>query len=162
MAAYKNWSDEVQASKRTAHTQTANDFDANGLSAELMANKGQGSLPGGGLQRCDALVSKGCHLGNAEAMLGMSWIYGNGRGVQEDDAEAMRWRKMSAEHGDPIAMSSIAYDYEQGKGVTQDYAEAMRWYRKAADREDARAMWSIGHLFELGQGVAQDYADALV
>ena len=161
LAAIKNWSDEFRASKRAARPQTADDFDAKGLSAESMAKKGKEAYEAENYNVALRWFQRAADLGNADAMMGMSWIYGNGRGVPEDDAEATRWRKMSAEHGNPVAMSSIAYDYEQGKGVTQDYVEAMRWYRKAADRDDARAMWSVGHLFELGQGVAQDYAEAM-
>jgi len=41
-AAYKNWSDEFTASKRAAHPQTTtDDFDAKGLSGEVMAKKGK-------------------------------------------------------------------------------------------------------------------------
>jgi TPR repeat protein len=161
LAAIKNWSDEFRASKRAARPQTADDFDAKGLSAESMAKKGKEAYEAENYNVALRWFQRAADLGNADAMMGMTWIYGNGRGVPEDDAEATRWRKMSAEIGNPVAMSSIAYDYEQGKGVTQDYVEAMRWYRKAADRDDARAMWSVGHLFELGQGVAQDYAEAM-
>ena len=160
-AALQNWSKDFDASKRATQS-TDNDFDAKGLSAETIANKGKEAYGAENYNAAMRWFQKAADLGNADAMMGMSWIYENGRGVREDHVEAMRWRKMSAEHGNPVAMSSIGYDYENGEGVTQDYVEAMRWYRMAADRSDVRAIWSIGHLFELGQGVTQDYTQAMV
>lgn len=160
-ATLKNWSDEFDKSKRVAHPVPADDFDAKGLSAEAMAKKGKDAYEAESYDVALRWFRKAADLGNADAMMGMSWIFGNGRGVPKDEPTALRWRKMSAEHGNPVAMTVIAYGYEQGEGVTQDYAEAMRWYRKAADRDDASAKWSIGQLFENGKGVAQDYAEAM-
>ncbi len=159
-AASKRWREEFNKNKRAAHPPTADDFDAKGLSAEAMAKKGKDAYEAENYDAAMRWFKKAADLGNAEAMMGMSWIYGNGRGVPKDEAEAMRWRRMSAQHGNSIAMASIAYEYEEGQGVGQNYAEAMRWYRKAADRGDASAMYSIGRLFELGKGVAQDYVEA--
>jgi hypothetical protein len=179
ISALKNWHDEFEASKQATRAdlnlrpnpfdqindqdnpdQTADDFDAKDLSPESMAKRGKEAYEAANYHAALRWFQKAAALGNAEAMMGMSWIYGNGRGVAQNDAEAMRWRKMSAEHGNPVAMSSIAYDYEYGKGVAQDYAEAMRWYKKAADQDDSSAMRSIGYLFEHGHGVTQDYLEA--
>jgi hypothetical protein len=160
-ATYKNWSDELEASKRAAHTQTYDDFDAKDLSPETMAKKGKEAYEAENYEAALRWFRRAADLGNADAMMGMSWIYGNGRGVPEDDAEAMRWRKMSAEHGNLVAMNSIAGSYEQGEGVPQDYVQAMEWYKEAADRDDTDAMRSIAYLYERGRGVAQDYAEAM-
>ena len=101
-------------------------------------------------------------LGDAQGMMGMNWIYGNGKGVPENDAEALRWLRMAAEHGSTDAMESLGYDCENGgKGVTQDYTEAMRWYRKAADKGDATAMIHVGDLYSSGHGVPLDYSEAM-
>ena len=160
-AAYKKWSDEFEASKRTARPQTADDFDAEGLSAEAMAKKGKEAYDAESYDAAMRWFRKAADLGNAEAMMGMSWMYGNGRGVPQDDAEALRWRKMSAEHGNAVAMWVMGADYEEGKVVSRDYAEAMRWYKKSADLGDAAAMERMGSLYSYGRGVPQDYAEAM-
>jgi TPR repeat protein len=160
-AAYKKWSDEFEASKRAARPQTTDDFDAKGLSAEAMAKKGKEAYEAENYDAAFRWFRKAADLGNADAMMGISWIYGNGRGVPQDDAEALRWRKMSAEHGSAVAMWLVGANYEEGKVVPQDYAEAMRWYKKSADLGDADAMDRIGSLYYYGRGVPQDYAEAM-
>jgi hypothetical protein len=158
----KNWQDELEASKRAAHPQTADDFDAKGLSAQSMADKGKEAYEAESYDAAMRWFRKAADLGNADAMMGMSWMYGNGRSVPQDDTEAMRWKKMSAANGNTIAMWLVGADYENGKGVPQDYTEAMRWYKKSADNGDADAMGRIGFLYANGLGVPQDYAAAML
>lgn len=160
-AAYKKWSDEFEASKRASRPQTTNDFDAKGLSAVAMEKRGKEAYDAENYDAAMRWFRKAADLGNAEAMMGISWIYGNGRGVPQDDAEALRWRKMSAGHGNAVAMWVVGANYEEGKVVPQDYAEAMRWYKKSADLGDADAMGRIASLYSYGRGVPQDYAEAM-
>ena len=158
---YKNWSDELEASKRAALSQTTDDFDAKGLSPESMAKNGKDAYEAENYAAALRWFQKAAALGNADAMMGMSWICGNGRGVPRDDAEALRWLKMSAEHGNAVAMWLVGADYQDGKVVPQDYSEAMRWYKKSADVGNADAMGRIGSLYADGLGVPQDYAEAM-
>ena len=160
-AAYKRWSDEFTASKRGTHPQTADDFDAKGLSAEVMAKKGKEDYDTENYVAAMRWFQKAADLGNADGMMGLSWIYGNGRAVPQDDTEALRWRKMSAEHGNSDAMWLVGTDYEDGKVVAQDYAEAMRWYKKSAGIGNAEAMGRIGSLYANGHGVPKDYTEAM-
>jgi hypothetical protein len=160
-AAYKRWSDESKASQRAAHPQTTDDFNAKGLSAEVMARKGKEAYDAENYDAAMRWFQKAADLGNADAMMGVSWIYGNGRGVPQNDAEALRWRKMSAEHGNSDAMWLVGANYEDGKVVPQDYAEAMRWYQKSAGTGNAEAMGRIGSLYTKGLGVPKDYTEAM-
>ena len=132
-AATNRWSNEIKNSKRIASkSASANDFDAKGLSLEEMAKKGKDAYDAENYVVARGWFEKAAALGNAEAMMGMSWMYGNGRGVPKDQTEALRWRRMSAENGNTDAMWLIGRAYEEGESVPQDYAEAMRWFRKAA------------------------------
>jgi TPR repeat protein len=160
-AATNRWSAELTKSQRAALPPTSDNFDAKGLPPEVMAKKGREAYDAGRYEAALRWFSKAAELGDATAMMGMSWIYGNGRGVPEDNAEAMRWRRMAADHGNTNAMTSIGYSYQQGQGVAKDYAEAMRWYKRAADLGDADGMHDVGWLYELGQGVEQNYAEAM-
>jgi len=160
-AASKRWREEFTKSKRAALLPTADDFDAKGLSAEEMAKKGKEAYDAERYEAALRWFTKAANLGNGDAMMGMSWIYGNGRGVPADNAEAMRWRRMAADQGNTDAMTSIGYAYQEGQGVAQDYVEAMRWFKRAADLGDASGMNDVGLLYQLGQGVAQDYAEAM-
>ena len=76
----------------------------------------------------------------------------SGHGVKQDYAEALRWYRLAADHGNTDAQNSIGALYDTGHGVKQDYAEALRWYRLAADRGDAGAQRNIAWLYENGIG----------
>jgi uncharacterized caspase-like protein len=67
-------------------------------------------------------------------------MYENGRGVNQDYAEALKWYRKAADQGYADGQYALGFMYENGRGVTQDYAEALKWYRKAADQgnNDAR------------------------
>jgi TPR repeat protein len=137
-------------------------FDAKGLSAVDMTKRGKKAYEAERWDVAARWFRKAADLGDGEGMIGMSWIYGNGKGVPHDDAERVRWVRMAADHGSTSAMTSLGYAYENGEeSVTQDYAEAMSWYRKAADLGDAMAMLDIGQVYNLGRGVPQNYAEAM-
>ena len=94
----------------------------------------------------------------AQYNLGVS--YETGRGVPQDDAEAVRWYRLAADQGDALAQSNLGLMYATGIGVPQDDAEAVRWYRLAADQGDAIAQYNLGFMYETGAGVPQDYVQA--
>ena len=64
-----------------------------------------------------------------------------GKGVERDDAEALKWFLAAAQNGHVSAQYSLGYMYRSGKGVTRDMDEALRWYRMAAEQghPEARA-----------------------
>jgi TPR repeat protein len=59
-------------------------------------------------------------------------MYDNGHGVTEDDEEAVRWYRLTAEQGEARAQSNLGLMYGTGEGVLQDDVEAVRWFRLAA------------------------------
>jgi hypothetical protein len=75
--------------------------------------------------------------------------------------EAMKWFRMSADHGNPTAMNDIGELYFNGHGVPTNYDEAMNWYRRAAAKGNATAQEGIGALYERGQGVPVDHVEAM-
>ena len=65
-------------------------------------------------------------------------MYDQGRGVPQEDAEAVKWYRLAADHGDADAKHSLGVMYDDGRGVPQDEAEALQWYRRAADSRQSR------------------------
>jgi TPR repeat protein len=67
-------------------------------------------------------------------------MYFNGRGVQQDAAEAVKWIIKAAEQGDVDAqyMLGVSY-YGLIEGVPEDRVEAKKWLRKAAAQGCAEA-----------------------
>ena len=57
----------------------------------------------------------------AQSLLGL--IYLNGRGVQRNDPEAMKWYRRAADQGDADAQVRIGDMYFEGRAVAQDYPD---------------------------------------
>jgi hypothetical protein len=88
-------------------------------------------------------------------------MYHNGKGVPQNNAEALRWNLLSAKQGYAKAQSNIGTLYYYGHGVGQDYTESLRWYRLAADQGDAPAQEDLGSMYYYGHVVTQDDAQAV-
>ena len=64
-------------------------------------------------------------------MNNLGWMYREGRGVAQNDSEAVRWFRAAVEAGSNYGMNSLAEMYEEGRGVARDPAVAARWYLAA-------------------------------
>ena len=98
--------------------------------------------------------------GNAQAQLNLGNMYVNGRGVPEDDVEAVRWYRLAAEQGNAGAQGMLGAMYAEGDVVPQDYAEAVRWIRRGAEQGNAWAQGMLGALYAQGDVVPQDNVSA--
>ena len=98
--------------------------------------------------------------GNAVAQNNLGVRYDNGRGVPEDDAEAVRWYRLAADQEYAIAQFNLGLMYRHGEGVPEDDVEAVRWYRLAAEQGNAVAQNNLGNMYYNGEGVPED--DVLV
>ena len=94
--------------------------------------------------------------GNAEAQFNLAAMYAAGEGIQQDEAEAVRWYRLAAEQGHADAQASLGGMYLEGRGVPQDDAEAVRWIRLAAERGQGDAQALLGSMYYEGRGVPQD------
>lgn len=95
---------------------------------------------------------------DAQALLGV--VYYNGRGVEQDYGEAVRWSRLAAEQGNARGQALLGVAYYSGHGVAQDFDEAARWARLAAEQGDAGAQVVLGTLYLNGTGVARDHVSA--
>ena len=66
-------------------------------------------------------------------------MYADGRGVPQDDAEAVAWYRKAAEQGNASAQHNLGVGYAQGLGVPQDNVEAHMWLNLAASRLSGEA-----------------------
>ena len=72
--------------------------------------------------------------GDAEAQLNLGVMYDTGRGVPQDDAEAVRWYRLAADQGHARAQGNLGVMCGTGEGVPQDYVQAYMWFNLAASR----------------------------
>ena len=104
--------------------------------------------------------------GDADAQADLGFMYRQGLGVRQDDAEAVRWYRLAADQGHAEAMDILGYLYSApdvfagGERVPHDYVDAVRWLRLAAEQGGADGMFSLGSMYLDGNGVPQDDVQA--
>jgi TPR repeat protein len=91
--------------------------------------------------------------GYAFAQYNIGVCYGSGRGVVQDNAEAVRWYQLARGARRPTAREcavNLGVHYSQPRiGDGFDLAEAARWFRLAAGQGHERAQAVLASLQEL-------------
>ena len=113
-------------------------------------------------QRATAADRRLAEQGDADAQALLAVVYYNGRGVERDFGEALRWARLAAEQGNAGGQSVLGMAYRSGNGVARDPAEAARWLRLGAEQGDVTAQTFLGLLYLDGDGVVQDDVSAYV
>lgn len=122
---------------------------------------------GDNLNALKALIKKGDYPAVAEllkplARQGEAWaqhelgyMYDDGRGVPEDNKEAVKWYRLAAEQGYAIAQYNLGNAYRTGTGVPQNAKKAMKWYLLAAEQVDTSAQYNLGKMYFHGEGIRE-------
>ena len=76
---------------------------------------------------------KAAKQGDAEAQYNLGGMYVQGRGVRQDDAQAVQWYRKAAEQGQAEAQYNLGVMYEEGQGVSTNRKVAKEWFGKACD-----------------------------
>jgi TPR repeat protein len=66
--------------------------------------------------------------GDAIAQSNLGYMYYGGRGVPENDAEAVTWYRLAAEQGYAYAQNNLGLMYFNGAGAPQDDVRAYMWW----------------------------------
>jgi len=106
-------------------------------------------------------VHEAAEQGDAKAQEELGLMYLTGRGVEQDDVQAVYWYRKAAEQGNASAQFTLGGMYDYGRGVTNDDVQAACWYRKAADQSDVLAQCELGCMYYGGRGVAKDDGQAV-
>ncbi len=69
--------------------------------------------------------------GNPEAQFKLGYMYGVGRGVRKDGAEAAKWYRRAATQGHAGAQYNLGATYANGTGVLANLGTAVDWFFKA-------------------------------
>lgn len=99
--------------------------------------------------------------GDASAQFVLSFMYDTGKGVPENNAEAVKWYRLAADQGDAVAQSKLGIMYAEGQGVPQNDAEAVKWFRLAADQGEVVAQVRLGLMYDFGRGVPENDSEAV-
>jgi len=81
--------------------------------------------------------------GNPVAQFHLCFMYANGRGVQQNYAEAAMWCHRAAEQGYPPAQYLLGLLFDKGQGVPVNWVQAHKWLNLAASHAPPRdrAAW---------------------
>ncbi len=74
-------------------------------------------------------------------------MYQNGRGVPQNDAEAVKWYRLAAEQGNAFGQKYLGAMYQNGRGVPQNDVDAVKWYRLAAEQGNVGAQASLDRMY---------------
>ena len=99
-------------------------------------------------------------MGDASCQLQLGWHYEEGRGVERNLAQAVRWYRAAAEQNNPKAADNLGNMYQLGRGVAKNCQTAVEWYARGALQNDHRSLYSLGRMYQYGSAVKEDRAKA--
>ena len=99
--------------------------------------------------------------GNLDAQFELGYMYDFGKGVAENDIEAVKWWHRAAEQGHRRSQLMLGIKYRLGAGVPHDYILARQWLGRAAAKGDGLAAKHLGYMHLLGEGVTRNPAAAV-
>jgi len=89
--------------------------------------------------------------GAADAQYSLGNMYRWGKGMPQNNAEALKWHRKAAEQGNNRAQSCLGFMYRDGRGVPKNYIEAYAWFSVAAAQQSEE---------DVAQDGVQDLAEA--
>ena len=102
--------------------------------------------------------------GNALAQNSLGVMYVEGKGVSQDDDEAIRWFRKAADQGFALAQYNLGGMYGRGEGVPRDFVLAFMWFSLAEKngfqpasqlRESAEAFLTPSQIVEAQKRVSE-------
>jgi localization factor PodJL len=84
--------------------------------------------------------------GDASAQFEVASRLAEGKGMEQNLAEAAVWYQRAASNGFAMAQFRLATLYERGMGVDKDLARARVWYERAAAQGNAKSMHNLAVL----------------
>jgi localization factor PodJL len=84
--------------------------------------------------------------GDASAQFAVAARFAEGRGVDQDFKEAVKWYTRSAASSFALSQYRLGTLYERGLGVEKDVQRARVWYDRAASKGNIKAMHNLAVL----------------
>ena len=91
---------------------------------------------------------KAAEQGDTKSQHNIAVFYSKGRGVAQDDVEAVKWYRKASLCGVPAAQKALGNCYERGRGVAQDNVLAYAWLSLAAESGHDAAKRRLDHVAE--------------
>ena len=104
--------------------------------------------------------TKACDGGLAKGCTDLGFLYREGYGVTQDNAQARLLFQKGCDGGSATGCTNLGVMYKNGYGVAQDYTQARTLYEQGCDGGDAGGCTNLGVLYRNGYGVTRDDAKA--
>lgn len=117
----------------------------------------------GELDKAYSCCKSAAEKGYADAQFYLGVCYSIGRGVTENDQEAIKWFKKAAEQDHVDAQYNLGFYYQHGHAVNQDYKEAIKWFQGSDEQNnDQRYEYSsLGFCRQGKPSITIDYQEAV-
>ena len=106
------------------------------------------------------LIRQAAQAGNPTATYEMGYLYENGDGLQQDEAQAAQWYLKAADLGDAQGEAAVGQLYENGNQVGENWDTAVQWYMKSAQQGNRMGEFRLGRAYHYGVGVPLDLGAA--
>lgn len=105
---------------------------------------------------CEELVRL-AEEGNAEAQFKLGQCYFDGKGIDKNEREAVKWITKAAGQGNVDGLAAMGNAYQIGiGGLKVNYEEAVSFFLKAAEKGHLGAMYNLGIAYLDGVGVTRN------
>ena len=101
-------------------------------------------------------------LGDFDAQYRLGKCYTEGKGVEENFSEAVKWFKRAALKCHTEAEFELGVCYNEGKGVKKNYKAAIDFFIQAAKKKHLGAEYHLGCNYLEGKGVLKDMERAVI
>ena len=107
------------------------------------------------------MVSQGRRPGQRPGQNGLGWMYYQGHGVPQDDAQAIAWYRKAADQGNADAQNNLGSMYAPGPRRAAGRRTGDRLVSQGRRPGQRRRQNNLGSMYANGQGVPQDYEQAV-
>lgn len=94
--------------------------------------------------------------GDIEAQYQVGYMYANGKGVHQNDKEAVKWFHKAAIKGHKKAQHHIGLLYYKGSHLKQNAEKAIEWFTEASEKGYTDSTFMIGVIYMEGKGILKD------
>lgn len=104
---------------------------------------------------------KAAAMNYPEAIYEIAHCYERGKGVEQNNAEAITWYTKAATQGHVESQYILGKHYLEGDIVTKDYSNSIHWFQLAAEKQNLASLYELGVCAFHGYGFKKSHQNAI-
>lgn len=105
-------------------------------------------------------LKKAAEKGDSDAQLKLGNLYIEGRAVEKDYVEAIKWLRTAAESSNSVAQLELGLRYLRGDKVATNQIDGLKWLQRAAGLDLAQAQFELSKIYGEGRGAGKDLSES--